>query len=48
MTYKNNTKPGKATVQISGTGMYKGMVSKTVSVYPAKASVKSVANAKKV
>lgn len=47
VTYKNNTKPGKATVQISGTGMYKGMVSKTVSVYPAKASVKSVTNAKK-
>lgn len=47
VTYKNNTKPGKATVQISGTGMYKGMVSKTVSVYPAKASVKSVTNTKK-
>ncbi len=47
VTYKNNTKPGKATVQISGTGMYKGMVSKTVSVYPAKASVKFVTNTKK-
>lgn len=47
VTYKNNTKPGKATVQISGTGMYKGMVSKTVSVYTAKASVKSVTNTKK-
>lgn len=47
VTYKNNTKPGKATVQISGTGMYKGTVSMTVSVYPAKASVKSITNAKK-
>lgn len=47
VAYKNNTKPGKATVQISGTGMYKGMVSKTVSIYPAKASVKSITNAKK-
>ncbi len=47
VTYKNNTKPGKAVVQISGTGMYKGTVSKTVSIYPAKASVKSITNAKK-
>lgn len=47
VTYKNNTKPGKAVVQISGTGMYKGTVAKTVSIYPAKASVKSITNAKK-
>ena len=47
VAYKNITKPGQTTVQISGTGMYKGTVSMTVSVYPAKASVKSVTNAKK-
>ena len=47
VAYKNITEPGQTTVQISGTGMYKGTVSMTVSVYPAKASVKSITNAKK-
>lgn len=47
VAYKYNTKPGKASVLVTGTGMYKGTVSKTVSIYPEKASVKSITNDKK-
>lgn len=47
VAYKNNVKPGKATVTIKGTGNYKG--TKTVYFYinPKKASVSSVTSPKK-
>ena len=47
VTYKNNVKPGKATVTITGKGNYSGSVVKTFNITPAKAAVTSVKSAKK-
>jgi len=45
VSYSNNTKPGKATVKITGTGNYTGSYSKTFKILPAK--VKGVKTSKR-
>jgi hypothetical protein len=46
VSYKNNNKPGKATVTITGKGNYKGSISTTFTIKPAKTTVKSVKSSK--
>ena len=46
VTYKNNTKPGKATVTIKGKGNYTGTITKTFTIKPKKATLKTVTSPK--
>ncbi len=46
VTYKNNTKPGKATVTIKGKGNYAGTITKTFTIKPKKATLKTATSPK--
>lgn len=46
VTYGKNTVPGKATIKITGKGNYKGSISKTFYIAPAKASIRKVSAGK--
>lgn len=47
VSYKNNTKVGKATVTIKGKGNYKGTITKTFKINPKPTSITSLTKAKK-
>ncbi|MBR1752422.1 MAG: hypothetical protein IJ740_16395 [Ruminococcus sp.] len=47
VTYKNNKKVGKATVTVSGAGVYSGNVSKTFKIIPKKSSIKTLTSPKR-
>ncbi|MBR1751142.1 MAG: leucine-rich repeat protein [Ruminococcus sp.] len=47
VTYKNNTKVGKATVTINGIGAYEGKISKAFKINPKSTTVKKVTSPKK-
>ncbi|MBQ0018827.1 MAG: hypothetical protein KBS63_06480 [Clostridiales bacterium] len=47
ISYKNNTKVGKATVTVTGTGNYKGTITKTFKINPKKAVVYKATPGKK-
>lgn len=47
VTYKNNTKPGLARVEVTGLGYYVGATSQNYYIYPGKASISSVKRAGK-
>lgn len=47
VSYRNNKNTGKATVTVNGIGFYKGSISKTFNIVPAKASISSVKNVSK-
>ena len=46
VTYKSNTKPGKATVTIKGKGNYSGTITKTFTIKPKKATLKTATSPK--
>lgn len=46
-SYKNNTKVGKATVTIKGKGNYTGTLTKTFTIVPKQAAIKSLTSGKK-
>ena len=47
VSYKNNTKIGKATVTITGTGNYTGTITKTFKIYPKKGTISSLKSSAK-
>lgn len=47
VAYSNNTKPGKATVKITGKGYYKNSTTITFTILPSKPSVTKLSNTKK-
>ena len=46
VTYTNNKKPGKATVKITGKGNYSGTITKTFTIKPKKATLKTATSPK--
>jgi hypothetical protein len=46
VSYKNNTKTGKATITIKGKGKYSGTITKTFNIVPKKATLSSVKSPK--
>ena len=46
VTYTNNKKPGKATVKITGKGNYSGSITKTFTIKPKKATLKTATSPK--
>jgi hypothetical protein len=46
VSYSNNKEPGKATVTIKGQGNYSGTITRTFTIKPAKATVKSAKSSK--
>jgi hypothetical protein len=47
VSYKNNTKTGKATITVKGKGKYTGTLTKTFNIIPKQATVSSVTSPKK-
>ena len=47
VSYKNNTKIGKATVTITGTGNYTGTITKTFKILPKKGTISSLKSSAK-
>ena len=47
VSYKNNTKIGKATVTITGTGNYTGTITKYFKIYPKKGTISSLKSSAK-
>jgi hypothetical protein len=46
VSYKNNTKTGKATITVKGKGKYSGTLTKTFNIVPKKATLSSVTSSK--
>ncbi len=47
VSYKNNTKTGKATLYVKGTGNYSGTITKTFIIYPKKQKISSAKSSSK-